>query len=163
MEKSQIIYDLEASREEFLDAIAGLEDEEMLEPGVVGEWSIKDLLAHISRWEGELVTMLFQARAGKKPDRAEISGQQQIDELNARWHRESRDRSLDLIKSDFRGLRPQTIRRVSEFSNEELNDPELYDWLRDEPLWRWIAVDTFEHEREHAEQVRSWRADRPGG
>lgn len=160
MEKSQIIRELESSREEFLDAIAGLEDEEMLEPGIVGDWSIRDLLAHISHWEGELVTMLYQARAGQKPDRQEISGQEQIDQLNAHWYQESRDRPLDLIKSDFRGLRPQTIRRVSEFTNEELNDPELYDWLRDAPLWRWIAVDTFEHEREHAEQIREWRAER---
>lgn len=160
MRRDQIVRELHESRKEFLQAIEGLEQAELHEPGVVGEWSIKDLLAHHSRWEGELVTMLWQAREGRRPDRAEISGQEQIDEINRAWYLESKDRSLEMIESDFRALRPQTIRRVEEFSDEELNDPDLHEWLRGEPLWRWIEVDTFEHEREHAQQIRSWREKR---
>lgn len=157
MEQSQLIQELQASRKDFLDAIEGLDEEEFRLEGVVGEWSIKDLLAHVSRWEGETVTMLWQVRNGQVPDRQEISGEEMVDELNARWHEESSERPLDIIRADFEALRPQTIRRVSEFTDEELNDPDLYEWLRDSPLWRWIAVDTYEHEREHAQQIREWR------
>lgn len=160
VQKEQILRELRESRAEFLDAIEGLDESEIMEPGVVGEWSIKDLLAHLNRWEGELVTMLWQVKEGRFPDRPEISGQDQIDEINRRWYLESRDRPLDMIESDFRALRPQTIRRVEAFSTEELNDPDFHKALRGEPLWRWIEVDTFEHEREHAEQVRRWRTSR---
>ena len=33
------------------------------------QWTVKDILAHLSRWEAELVTLLFEAE-GCQPDRA---------------------------------------------------------------------------------------------
>ena len=39
----------------------------MIQPGVVGQWSLKDILVHLTLWEAELVTLLFQARQGQKP------------------------------------------------------------------------------------------------
>jgi Mycothiol maleylpyruvate isomerase N-terminal domain len=32
-------------------AIEGISDERMAEPGVAGEWSVKDLLAHVAYWD----------------------------------------------------------------------------------------------------------------
>ena len=31
-------------------AYAGLSDEEMTAPGVVGRWSVRDIVAHVSAW-----------------------------------------------------------------------------------------------------------------
>jgi hypothetical protein len=80
-----------------------------------------------------------------------------VDELNARWYRESRPRPLERILEDFHGVRTQTVRRVEEFSDEDLTDPKRYPWLNDSPLWVWIAGDSFEHETEHEAQIRAWR------
>lgn len=159
MNREEILERLEQSRRRFLEAIDGLAEADMQRSGVIDEWSVKDIMGHVSRWEGELVTMLWQLRQGKKPDRVHIEGDEDVDAINARWHEEGKDRALELVTQDFHGVRPQTTRRVREFSNEELNDPARFEWLRGEPLWRWIAVDSFEHEEEHAEQIRAWREE----
>ncbi|HKZ71248.1 MAG TPA: ClbS/DfsB family four-helix bundle protein [Anaerolineales bacterium] len=159
MNKSELISTLEASRKTLLVTIDGLSDEEMTTPGVMGDWSVKDLLSHITAWEAELVTMLAQARQGKKPPFADVSPSQ-TDALNAQWRNETKDRPLERVLADFHGVRKQTVKQVESFSDEELNDPKLYKWLKDSPLWKWIANETFEHEAEHAEQIIQWREER---
>lgn len=159
MKKSELLQQLKMSRREFEPLLRGLDKEKMTEPGVMDDWSIKDILAHLCRWEGEMVTMLFQIKQGHELSRARIEGMEDVDRLNAGWHEEDQDRSLELILQDFRGLREQTVRRVEEFTDEELNDPDLHPSLRGEPLHRWIAVDSYEHEQEHAEHIRAWREE----
>lgn len=156
MERQELQKELRASRDELDALIADLPDEDFHEPGVMNGWTLKDVLAHLNRWEGELVTMLFELKGGKEPSRAEIQGEENIDRLNAKWYEEDKNRKLDLVLNDFRGLRQQTLRRIEEFSEGELNQPDRFPALRGEPLWRWIAVDTYEHEAEHTEFVRGW-------
>jgi uncharacterized damage-inducible protein DinB len=50
-DKQELLDDLEAARAELLLAIKGLSEEQMLHPGVVGEWSVKDTLSHIVAWD----------------------------------------------------------------------------------------------------------------
>jgi hypothetical protein len=156
MNKELILKNLETSREDFLDAIDGLSEETFNQPGVVGGWSIKDLLVHLTRWEAELVKLLWQAKQGKFPSTAHFS-KVDVDEINQRWYQESLPRSLKMTLEDFHGVRNQTIRRVEGFNDKELTDPKKYPWQKDTPLWQWIAEDSFEHEAEHAAQIRDWR------
>lgn len=160
MKKSELIERLQVSRQELERLLRGLDDGQMVEPGVMDDWSIKDILAHVSRWEGETVTMLFELKQGQKPTRARIKNMEDVDRVNAEWHEEDKDRPLDLVLSDFRGLRKQTIRRVEKFTEAELNDPDLHPSLRGEPLHRWIAIDTYEHEAEHAGHIKKWREEK---
>jgi uncharacterized protein (TIGR03083 family) len=156
MKKSEITAALEENREAFLDTIEGLSEEDMQQPGVIPEWSVKDILAHLTRWEAELVKLLWQAGKGQKPTTIHFAGYN-VDETNTRWFRESKNRELDRVLEDFHGVRNQTLRRVDELPGKAFEDPEFYPWLAGEPLWRWIAGDSFEHETEHAEQIRVWR------
>jgi hypothetical protein len=159
MNKAEILASLDRRREELLDAIDGLSEEDLLESGVVGEWSVKDLLAHISAWEAELIKLLWQVQQGQKPSSAHFSNKS-VDELNAIWHQESFSRPLDRVMADFQAVRRQTARRVEVFSDNELNDNKLYPWLKGQPLWEWVAGDSYEHEAEHTAQILEWRARR---
>jgi hypothetical protein len=53
-------------------------------------------------------------------------------------------------------VRKQTIRRVSEFNDQDLNDLKRFPWLKETPLWQWIANDSYAHEEEHADAIREW-------
>jgi hypothetical protein len=159
MKKSEILATLNQSREDFLDAIEGLPDDELQQPGVAGDWSVKDLMAHMARWEGELVKLLWQARSGQQPTTIHFT-QASVDDTNARWSKDFAGRSLEQVLDDFHGVRNQTIRRVEAFSDKELNDPQAFSWAKGFPLWRWIGSDSFEHEAEHTAQVREWLAGR---
>jgi hypothetical protein len=158
MKKEELVEALENERENFLDAIDGLSDEDLEEPGVMQDWSIKDLLAHLTLWEAELIKLLWQAKQGQKPNSVHFNNMD-IDELNARWKKEMQDRTLERVMADFHSIRNQTIRRVEAFSDKDLNDANRYPWLKNRPLWEWIAGDSFEHEAEHRQQILAWRKE----
>jgi hypothetical protein len=159
MTQDEILDALEDERENFLDAIDGLSDEAVLEPGVIGEWSVKDLLFHITMWEAELVKLLWQATQGLPPSAVFFEGRS-MDEVNAAWAAEGQGRDFDRIWDDFQAVRKQTIRRLSAFTDKDLNDPQRYPWLKDHPLWDWIAENSFGHEREHTAQIKAWRSSK---
>ncbi len=157
MNKKEILSTLEESRKNFLKTLEGLPEEAMLQPGAAGEWSVKDILAHLSLWEAELIKMLFQIRQGEKPTSAQFSSKK-VDAINAEWQAANASRPLERVMADFLAVRKQTIRQVQGFADQDLTDPERYPWLRGKPLSTWIATDSFEHEGEHSEDIRQWRA-----
>jgi hypothetical protein len=156
MNKEELLEALEEGREDFWEAIADLTDEDLEHPGCVGEWSVKDVLIHISRWEAELVKMLWQIKQGQHPSSQQFA-KMPVDEINRLWVADYHQRPLEMALDDFESVRRQTIRRVETFSNAELTDPRRFSWLQDRPLYEWIAEDSFRHEREHAVQIRAWR------
>jgi hypothetical protein len=157
MNKDEIFDALEDERENFLEAIEGLSAEQLQTSGVVGEWSVKDMMIHLSAWEAELVKLLWQARQGQKPTTLHFS-KIDIDEINQEWFENYRSRSLERVMDDFEAVRKQTSRRLEVFSDADLNDVQLFPWLDGQPLWEWVANDSYQHESEHAAQIREWRA-----
>lgn len=164
MDKTELLEALEDGHQELVEMLQNLPDAVLLQSGVIGEWSIKDILAHLTYWEGQIVTLLFQAQRGvDKPTTAHFS-KETVDELNQRWFLSGKERPLDLIWQDWEGVRKQTIRRVTDFTQNDLNDARRYPWLKGKPLYEWIIGDTIDHEDEHGDQIREWldRQDRPG-
>jgi len=157
MTKDEILDALEDEREKILDAIDGLNNAQMVEPGVAGEWSVKDILHHLSMWEAELVRLLWQAKQGDQPTTAQFS-QQPVDQTNAAWYAQGKDRPLDRVLDDFAAVRKQTIKRVDAIPDAIFDNPHPYPWIKEKPFWEWIADDSFGHEVEHTEQIKQWRA-----
>ena len=156
MKKSELIEELQDTRQETVELLEGLPDEVMLEPGVVGEWSIKDILSHLAYWEGQIVTLLFQAQKGVQAPTTAHFGQESVDELNRRWYEAGKQRTFEQVWADWQGVRKQTIRRVSDLNERDLSDPDRFAWLNCRPLYEWVLNDTTEHELEHADQIREW-------
>lgn len=156
MEKAELLEVLEDERQELLEMLEDLPDALLLEPGVQGEWSIRDILAHLGAWEGQLVTLLFQAMQGiPRPTTAHF-GKETDDEVNQRWHLAGKDRPLEMVWQDWLGTRKQVIRRVSEMSETDLNDPKRFPWQNNVPLYQWVLDSTVLHEEEHADAIREW-------
>jgi hypothetical protein len=159
MTKDEILDALEDEREKLLEAIDGLSEAQMAESGVAGDWSVKDILHHLSLWEAELVRLLWQAGQGEKPTTVHFS-QQSVDQTNAAWYAQGKDRLLERVLDDLAAVRKQTIRRVNALPDEVFEKPHPYPWVKDQAFWEWIANDSFGHEAEHAEQIKQWRAQK---
>ena len=155
MNKQEIVKALEDSREPIMRIIDELSDEQMLEPGVVGEWTLKDLIAHLTRWEAELIKLLWQIRQGGTPSSMLVE-EMDFDAINARWNQEDQSRSLGRILEDFYAVREQTLRRLEYFNDKDLDDPKRFPFLKGKPLWIKIAGNSFAHDQEHLEQIQRW-------
>jgi hypothetical protein len=157
MKKEKLIKLLETGRDEIMDLLDMLDDEDFHEPDAIGTWTVKDLLAHLTLWEAQLVTLLWQAKRGQRPTTVHFD-QESDETINARWHAENKDRPLAIVMDDFYGVRNQTLRRVEEFSETDLNDPVRYPWLNDHPLVEWIAENSYKHDREHLPELQMYVA-----
>ncbi|MGD8804977.1 MAG: ClbS/DfsB family four-helix bundle protein [Chloroflexota bacterium] len=165
MNRDEIFEELDRVREELLVAIEPLPDEALLEPGVMDDWTIADILAHLVAWESEMVTALLRIDQGKTPTRL-VDAFADVDDYNARRYQENKGRDLDRIFEDLIGVRVQLEEWLSEFGDKELNDPERYAWSKGLPLWHIIAENSFRHEEEHLPDIKAfaqrWQADSSG-
>ena len=72
IDRSQLFKRLDTSWEALKASYAGLSDSELLEPGVTGAWSVRDIIAHVTWWEEEALTHLPLILAGGKPPRYSV-------------------------------------------------------------------------------------------
>jgi hypothetical protein len=150
---------LEQTRTEraVLDALVNqLSADQMLEHGVVEDWSVKDILAHIAFWEGRCCQIMEAARRDEQPALFDEAGSFDVDTLNAQAYRLNKDRGLDEVRSEYHASYKRFVALIESLSEEMLSDPNHYEWSKGTPLWRYIDGDGPEHYREHAEHIRAW-------
>lgn len=157
MGKAEIIEQIREARGAMLAALDGLSQDDMLRPGAVGLWSVKDALAHLTAWESELITAL--SRLDKPANVPQIVKIDDIDEWNEEQYRVNARRSLDVVLEDFNGVHKHLIKAVEDLDDKTLEDVRKFPWLEGEPLWYLIAENATWHEQEHAEEIRKWREE----
>ena len=155
MPKQEILEQIREARGAVLAALDELPNDVMLRPGVVGMWSVKDILAHLTAWESELVTALSQLdNPGRVPEIIKIDD---IDEWNAEQYRTNVRRSLEAVMTDFNGVHKHILKAVEDLDDNTLENPRKFLWMEGEPLWYLIAENGYWHEQEHADAIREWR------
>jgi hypothetical protein len=123
----------------------------MSEPGVVGEWSFKDLIAHVTWSERQMVGML-RARALVGSELWQLSQ----DERNAAIFK-NRHHPLDEVREDAREVFAHLLEELEGLIEEEVHDSGRFPGMPAElPPWRIIAGNTFWHCREHTGDIRAW-------
>jgi hypothetical protein len=154
MEKSQLLKRLGRSWEDFQASYAGLSRSVLLAPGVAGDWSVRDIIAHVTWWEEEALKHLPLILAGGRPPRYSVT-YGGIDSFNAQMTELKRHLSLSEV------LRQQedTHRRLIDFI-EGAPDDQL---IRETRFRHRLRLDTYSHYREHVEMIRQWRAQRLDG
>lgn len=152
MTRASFLNVLRSARSEWDDMLAEVPRELLEEPGVEGDWSIKDIMAHVAWHEREMVEVL-RAR--------EVAGSHlwelPTNERNAAIYEENRHRTLDDVLSDSGRVFRQLLREVEALSDDDLNDPSRFkemppDWLP----WKLIAENSYEHYPDHAASIRNW-------
>jgi uncharacterized protein (TIGR03083 family) len=154
MKQPELLTRLKESRARLEAALAGLTEAQFIMPGAMDDWTVKDLLAHLTAWEVELVTLVGRWQLGQSPNPLP-DDDKTVARLNARWRAAYKDRPLDRVLADWRAVRQQTLRQVERLSDADLNAPRK--WLKGETLADTIKSETFEHEAEHLAHLLDWR------
>ena len=159
MTRDEILKTLRASRAQVEAVLTGLTHAQLTEPGALGEWSVKDLLSHLTAWEAEAVTVLAKVKRGQKPGKIPWEPAE-VDALNAKWYKENKSRPLERVLADFRGVRAQMLRQVEALTDNDLAEPR--PWFGQRALLEMIKAETFEHEAEHLPHLLEWRRSKLG-
>jgi len=132
-----------------------LHETEMTTTGVNGDWSIKDVLTHLTAWQRVMVDRLRAAARNEEPTITGLTNEE-IDRLNQQVYQEGKSRPLAEVLTDFRITYLQIEEAVQALSWEDLADAHRFTWLNDTPLWHYVAGDTYEHYQEHSESIRDF-------
>lgn len=143
----------------FETELAQLSDEQMLQPGVVDDWTMKDVLAHISAWERMFIGWIEALLRGETPDRPEFFSEEWTDRVNARVYEESRERTLDDVRAASRASHAETLAFIDRLSDAELFDGSHFAWTKGREIAPWVRANADEHYDEHREHVIAWRAN----
>jgi hypothetical protein len=137
--KRELLEKDDAAFAELRSLIDGLTPEQAGDRGYNGDWSVKDLIAHIGSWFAEAATMLEQMRMGTYTrERIDVDG------LNDRWFETWREQELPVVKAELMAARARM----------------LEEWDRlpdvDAEAKRWFSESTVEHYQEHLPRLREW-------
>jgi hypothetical protein len=149
--RARLLARLDAAWTAFRESYAGLSEPELLEPGVTGNWSIRDTIAHVTWWEEEALIHLPAILAGKRPPRYSTT-YGGIDAFNALKTHETK--ALPLA---------EVLRRQVEVHARLLAlitgapDPELAAGTR---FRRRLRLDTYGHYPKHTKAIALWRERR---
>jgi uncharacterized protein (TIGR03083 family) len=152
MNKPDFLDALQTAHAEWEAVLAQVGEARMSGPCVVGDWSVKDLIAHITWFEREMVGVL-RARALVGSDLWNLPQ----DQRNAAILEQNRQRPLSDVLTEAREVFPQLVELVQALDDQDLNDPSRFaDMPADWVPWQIIAGNTFDHYRAHAPDLRKW-------
>jgi DinB family protein len=146
--RAKVLQRLATAWKALLDSYADLSEGELLEPGVTGAWSVRDIIAHVTWWEEEALTHLPLVLAGGRPPRySETYGG--IDAFNAKMTAQRKGLSL----AEVLRQRDDVHRRLVSYL-ERVPDDQLASETR---ARRRLRLDTYGHYPKHARAIREWR------
>jgi hypothetical protein len=154
VDRRQILKRLDEAWGTLQASYAGLSASELTEPGVTGNWSVRDILAHVTTWDEEALRFLPLIVAGGTPPRYSVT-YGGIDAFNARMTEAKSDLSL----ADVLRLMDDTHRRVIALI-QKAPEEQLTGETR---FRRRLRLDTYAHYPKHADAIRQWRAQRSAG
>jgi uncharacterized damage-inducible protein DinB len=134
--------------------LAQLSVAEINQPGAVGVWSVKDVLAHIAFWERNAVSIVQATARGEAPL---LSDDDETERTNASVVAQYYQRALSAVIADWQQAREELLEALENLEDEDLNDPARFPWSDGRTLLDRIAVNSYDHEQEHIEQIRAWK------
>ncbi len=130
------------------DALQGL-NEAQLDEIWLGTWSAKDIVAHIAGWQREMVPVLERLARGERPIREGVS-YEDVDAWNARFVAARARASVADLLLELDRSHEAMLRAASAVPAERL--------LPGKTAWRIVDLNSAHHYKEHADQIRAWRA-----
>ena len=142
-----MLREMEAGFAGLLDAVDGLSEEQL--NGVwYGDWSVRDILAHVAGWHREEIAMLERMARGERPV-PESADYTDDDAWNARFVARWRDAPAGDVLAELRASEEAYLAAASRLPEERFGEGRTAQRL--------VQQGCTEHYREHADEIREWR------
>lgn len=148
MNRQQLLARIDGPWSALKASYAGLTVAQMTHPGVTGDWSVVDIIGHVTTWEEEALKHLPHILEGKRPPRYSVlyGG---IDAFNALKTEENRRRSPAEVLARAEDVHRRLVAYI-EAAPEEL-------FATETRFRRRIRLDTYSHYPIHTQAIREWR------
>lgn len=150
-----ILAELTQARCELQAALADVRFDELDRPGVLGDWSIRDVLVHIAGWDRASHQALARVISEDNPVFERYQGTAwDWQEWNERFLAERPGISGEQALAELRSEREALLALVSPLSDEQLQRRARMPWDLNLSLAEVLAVQAH-HDHEHAAHIRA--------
>ena len=139
------------------DVLAGIPDEVVMTRPVVEWWTVKDVMGHITTWEQASLDSLEHFHQHGQIKLLDIGDDAALDRYNKRAAAYKRDWFVARLRADFENTHRALVAAIEHLSDAQLQTQLPAPFPEGFTLEKYLASDTWEHYREHAEQIEKWR------
>lgn len=155
--KAALIEQIRVERRRLEKNLDAIPEADMTQPGVIGQWSVKDVLAHLVAWETMFRNWYAAGLRGEVPEiPAPGLTWGQLDVLNQQIYERYRDHPLDQVLAEFRESYQTTLETVQAMTEGELFAQGYYAWTQGELLAGYVSANTGSHYRWAKTGIRKW-------
>ena len=157
MENQRLVDELVEARDALLGELAAVSPESMTTPGLLGEWSARELIAHLGYWAGHAVEIIHAAEEGRLEELG--ADDPAVDDVNETVARVARETDLATVRKREAASVEVLVERL-----RALDPALLAQRLPDgASLAEGIGEDGAAHYRQHADELRATIRERPHG
>jgi uncharacterized protein (TIGR03083 family) len=154
VDRVELLRRLDHEYSRFQAAVSFLSEEQMEMPGVVGAWSIKDLIAHFIAHEQFALQELQYALRGE----AFAVAPAEADAINERAVAERRQHSLDQVIREWEQSYRQVVAAVEALSDADFDPAGPVVQALGDTIDGALGNNTYDHYAEHLPSVEAWIA-----
>ncbi len=142
--------------------LAEIGEARMLEPGVMGEWRFKDLVAHLAGWDDYGLRQLEAEVQGRPaPEAPWPAGLTGDDPINQWMYEQNQDRLLGEVLNDTREIYSRLAAVIEMTPDESWDDPAFFPSLEGKSLAAEAGGFFGHRNHDHKADVRAWLATEP--
>jgi uncharacterized protein (TIGR03083 family) len=124
LSRDEAVAVLTRGHDEVAALLAGLSDASAERPGLGGgEWSVKDLLGHLTSWEEYALAALDAWAAGETAPIDRALRRDGLDSVNLAAVEAKASRAYEAIRGDFEAVHSRLLARLREMTDETWNAP----------------------------------------
>jgi hypothetical protein len=144
--------------EELLDR---LNSDQIGAPLSPSNWSIKDVLSHLSAWQQRSIARLEAALSDREPvfpkwpPELDPDLEVNTDQINAWIYETHRDEAWGTVRQSWKDGFSRLLVLSERISERELMDESRYTWMEMQPL-ALILIGTYDHHLEHLDKLLAW-------
>lgn len=126
--------------------LATLDADDMTMSGVVGDWSVKDVLAHLAEWHAMCLSWYAAGLRGEVPELPAPGYKwNQTPALNEQIYQANRDRPIDDVRQWFQSTQAEIIGTVQSLPDAVLFSPNQFAWTGKNMLGAYFVSATSSH------------------
>ncbi len=159
--KVELLNRLHTEHARLEQAVDQLTEAQVTQWGIIGTWSVKDMLPHIMHWEQFALGELEPAMHGERPAQpvsATPQDEESDDEINARVVAQYRDVSLRDVRAAFDHSFQRVVAVVEALDETDFTADSRVARVLGESVVACLGNNTYEHYAEHSAMIRDWLA-----
>ena len=144
--KKELLERIRTTRELLDKKFSKLTSKQMVWPGSMDDWSVKDILAHLVDWEQRFIGWYKAGQKGEIPETpAPGFTWRELPKLNREGFELHKNETLEDVLEEYEQSYLEVLELVEGMEEQEIFEAKYYQWTGDSSLLPWIAANTSSH------------------